>query len=440
MKSMSFSLKLMICLPWFLTLCLPGVARGGEASPPEESCVARFAGAPSGTRSQCLDWKRNQNPLLQSYPNGEVLPNPAHLETRPLPRQLVQATRRNPNRRSLEGLREAIGSLKRTMIEQITGGTPQEKWNDHQRYLVDRLDNLTIDFKESCEGPLFNASYSAPLNQLQVCPLLTHLPFEASLPLIAHELGHLADPCNYTDRFGFAPSLMTNGRSDPQKIRMQVARCLNQAGVAREKVDAFLSFAVAPTRLAAQGLTYFAAQREENAPINQALVKCNLISPPTLAAPNSYGGSPYFSVLQCVGENYPNQGRPGAGTRLTPNSVVPAPTDTGSACDNTHVKTKECTADHIGTALVDAHLARHRSQLSRPELLSYFYASVHCAEGGAPVDDYSSSVDRARIFYQSTEVRQALQCGPDRQRPVCSLPDLLRASLGRQPTPASGAR
>lgn len=409
-------------------------------------CETRFGLSGQG-RSVCDEWAAHSDPVLRRFDDGTFVPNPQALRRGQVHEGLGKLARVvNEDASAVRRLRNEVDLLKRSMIEQVTAGLGEEHWNPHQRYLVDRLRGLrvTIEDTADCADDAYNASYKAGTNTLNLCPLLSHMPPEAFLSLIAHELGHLADPCNYIDRFPFGGPLRGGGGEAGQRQRLETAlrRCLR--GTPAPETEVFIRWATSPTRLQAQGFTVFAAESGANRVLTEKARECGLVSAPDVPAPRTYEGSPYLGVLTCVTRRYPRAagpgvpGKPGAPAPSPVSSATPISMD-GPVCDHDHSQVKECAADHIGTALLGFHLNRYpgRVPADRRDLLSYYYASVHCEERGEPSDQYPPSDARLRMVLQLPQIREAAGCRGSAGAAECEIPGSLLSGGGSSASPVS---
>lgn len=378
-------------------LSTPALAAGAN------SCESQFLDKTS-PNSQCMNWQRDPKSVLETLNDGTILPNPARIRGERLPPDVAKhaQARTIPAR-----LQNDFQRLKESMIQQVTGGSAESSWNDHQKFLVARLRQVELSLEQKCD-PAVDAKYEHVSNKVSVCPLVTAMPFEAILPLLAHELGHLADPCNYV------VSRRPTARSNPAAIRS----CLSRAGVpetpeSRRALSREVRVEwVADTKLRA----HYAA-----------LESCGLVTPTEGSLPRTYQGSPYLPLITCVSEKNAstlrasNLRRKGTVTASTPLELH------SETCDPHQHRHKECTADAVGTALTQFHLRRLPEQFppERRKLLTYFFASVHCdAHDPKPTLQYATSERRFIDFLQIPEVQTGAQCRLE-GAPDCRIPSQL---------------
>ncbi len=366
--------------------------------------------------SVCADWAANRNVVLTTYEDGSKLYNPAILN------QVKEsvATTETPDRALLTSFRGFVDEIKSRMIDQIRTQSSPENMNGHQLFLLHRLNTLNIKIEHiACDYP-FNASYQAAPHTLIICPFVTRLPKEAALGLIAHELGHMADPCNYIDVYSFSDKIKSqaeNRTAQKRLITKEIQNCLTD--VPADQVRELSIWATGNTRLAAQAFTVFASDHTSRRILTERLVTCGVAKAPVILAPKKYEGSPYLSMISCVSEKYPLPGTP------TP---VTGSSDIGSSavvCDSLTPQVKETVADYIGSSLTAFALNKGlASGSSRGDLVGYFFNSVHCDEKDRENSGYAQSSIRMNIFLQPGKTRAAVGCTGEVAK-ECTIPAAL---------------
>lgn len=398
-----------------ILLFLPSIGIAADTNSCESQLIDK-----SGPQSQCQKWERESKSVLETFADGTILPNPARMRGARLPADVA----RHANVREIPArLRTNFDRLKESMIQQVTGGSAESSWNDHQKFLVARLRGVNLKIKTKC-SPAVDAEYDHIMNQVMVCPLTTAMPFESILPLLAHELGHLADPCNYV-----VPRRPT-ARSNPASIRS----CLASARLS-------------PTAQERRALSHPAAVEwvadTRVRPHFAALERCGLVTPVTGPTPHLYQGTPYLPLVSCVAEK--NAAGTGDDPSLRHNDSISAatPLDTHSnTCHPTRHRHKECTADAIGAALTQFHLRRNPEEFpaERRKLLTYYFASVHCDENNPmPSAKYPPTARRLIEFLQIPEVQVAASCRLT-TAPDCRIPSQLASPPNAGSSPQTDAR
>ncbi len=430
------------------------------------SCEQRLL-ATEGAGSVCGEWLANQSPILQRFDDGTMVPNPYSLEGGKRggpPRELrnlirPSSTSRTDNARTIGAIQSVVDSMK----EQIRNGVPDSELNAHQRYMLDRLSRIQIDTNPSdpdaCAAPNhFNAAYAQASNTISVCPILTHMPPEAYIALIAHELGHLADPCNMTDIYPFAGPIASAPEAQLRgAIDSSVRQCLQ--GQPQQTVTAFSEWAQDNNRVSTRTFPLYPGDPKRQ--LTERLVSCGLATRPDVPAATTYAGHPYLPVISCVGGSYPRPHELQAAAVSSSKSGVAAPAVRASSrfgnptpleasdtvgsdrhphvCDRT-MNVKETTADHVGASLLQYHLRRLPSTVraDRRQYLGYFFQTTHCSSGNRPSPDYLPSADRFRVFLQVAGLGQALGCDASQVQTACSINEngasTPSSTLASQPT------
>ena len=374
-----------------------------------------------GRTSLYADWAAGQGPVLSTYSDGTSLYNPIAISGEQLGQNIVSLP--TSNQLIMARMQTYLADVKRVMGEQIRGTSSEAELNGHQRFLLERLNgmNITYEYDQGCQNNAFNASYAQATNTLNVCPLLTRMPVEASLSLITHELGHLADPCNYIDDYQFSASLRRLQRDQRAQIRQlqsDIQRCLT--GVPATQLREFIQWASGPNRLQAQAFTLYALDRGDRRANVERLAGCGVAVAPRILAPSKYEGSPYLSLISCVSGKYPLAGTP---TPINASSDIGA----GNVCDARNPQVKETVADYIGVSLVNYAL-NHSVIIpnDRTPLIGLFYNSVHYDERGDVNQDYAPSDVRLRALLQTPVVQSALGCTGEALPRECSVPTSLQ--------------
>ncbi len=364
--------------------------------------------------SVCADWAARRTLILQTYEDGSQLYNPL-LFTKQLDESV--ATTGTPNGALLDSFRAFVDDLRSSMVDQIRAQSASETLNEHQRFLIHRLNTLNIKVENSGCDYAFNARYQAAPHTLTVCPFVTRMPKEAALGLIAHELGHLADPCNYVDVYSFSDKIKAQAANRAIQQRLltkEIQNCLRD--VPHDQVRELSTWAVGNTRMAAQALTVFASENTSRRTHTERLVTCGVVNAPVVLAPKKYEGSPYLSMISCVSERYPLNGTP---------APVTGSSDIGSSavvCDAQTPQVKETVADYIGSSLTAFALKRGLAiDPGRGDLIGMFYNSVHCDEKDRENPSYAQSSVRMSIFLQPGKSRDTLACTGEVSR-ECTIP------------------
>ncbi|MES2962317.1 MAG: hypothetical protein V4760_00405, partial [Bdellovibrionota bacterium] len=135
--------------------------------------------------------------IQQRFSDGTLLLNPTVARRNPAADQYKR--RINPDLRQRERVATAVRGLIDSMKAQVTGGRPEVTWNPHVRLIMRRLNSINVVYSDegTCELG-FNGSYDSAANVMALCAATSYAPPEAVLTLVAHELGHLADPCGFS--------------------------------------------------------------------------------------------------------------------------------------------------------------------------------------------------------------------------------------------------
>lgn len=395
--------------------------------PTAVSCTDRFVGDLSQPQSICSEWNRGTMPYLETLTDGSVVVNPLAIdqaldnENTPSP---LFAMFDNVNtspvlaQKRLEGL----DLLKRVLREQITQGQPTESLNESQRFLLFKLDTLRVSYEnaDGCQDYPYNASYSGVLNTLNICPLLTHVPVESYLSLLAHELGHMSDPCfSFMDLYPFSPAiaaLRNNRPAQIQRLRTEITSCLTD--VPAQARNQFITWATGNSRLANQGFSVYAREDDVNRNFILRLRECGVATAPPALAPRTYAGHPYLPVISCVATRHQTTPRTiNETTRIVEGTQ-------GQSCDRSSVMT-ETVADYVGSSVIARMLTLYPNAIPRERsaLIPMFYSGVRCSGGGDPT--YLKPADRMRLYLQPSAIQQSLGCDGSDLPEMCPLPTSL---------------
>jgi hypothetical protein len=386
--------------------------------------------------------------VLETYSDGSVLPNPLRLRNWKTDRELRVLGAQPPPATLIAEQRTHIDALRETFVQRVTQGQPESRWTDHQRYLVNRIRELRIGYADAsvdiCQETPMNANYHAASNTITLCPLAARLPRESLLPLLAHEIGHLADPCNFVEPHRFRGAL----RNADASLRMRepameaVRTCLSSRP--QSEVDEVVRYLAGGNRQREQALTLFAGDRNSATGRSvEALRACGLLESPSVRAPKTYAQYPFLESARCVSQNLPedqhlnllnNRGAPRGQTfqrdpigESTPihNDHIRCghPERVGSDPESLHDVHKECLADQIGADLLAAHIARSpQSFRERPrQHVLFFFSAAHCDEAGEFDINYPRSHLRVGTYLQIREVQNWSGCEGQRFAPICPL-------------------
>lgn len=394
------------------------------------SCVEKFLSAPQGPGSICSELGAEDAPLIQrTLSDGSRVLNPVAID-RCNNRRAKNLPQTHPDFNSMiepisdpakiARVQQTINDLKAAMISQISQNEPL---SEGQRHLLRKLETMEVTFNgddDACRAAPFNASYAQNLNVMNVCPLIAHQPPEAYAALLAHELGHLADPCNsYHDRYDFSDSIRENtGSQSGQRtvFAQRINECLSD--VPQSERESFVNWATGNTRMYAQALIFYTREgSNERRSFADRLVACGIVNAPENAAPKTFEGNPYVEIASCVSERHLENG-----TRIGANSLI----EEGSSCQ-TGSRQREIMADYIGSAITTRYLnSRPRIPAERSGALLNFYVAMQCASEEA-TSAYLSANDRMTIFLQQPEIQEALGCqGSDLPQMLCPIPESLR--------------
>lgn len=293
-------------------------------------------------------------------------------------------------------MKREFNSLVTEMTAQVAGDVPNGSLSAPRRYLASRLRSVSLEILPAtdalCAPPTqVNARYTERTNSIQVCPWTARLPVAAWLPLIAHELGHLADPCNFRQGFAYTDRLPRTSDG----VRRAVRACGVDAAVALGMSDG--------DHRADRALGLTPSSSEAVRKALPKLIACGLLRPtidPEI--PATYEGHPYFGELQSAARV--------AGVSLAPSSRV---AEVAGLCDSSKAD-KETAADRIGFRVLAAFLRAHPLK-DHVEWITYFYASVNCSPdehrtGLAASPEYASASARLDSFLRIAEVRALAKC------------------------------
>jgi hypothetical protein len=414
---------------------------------PDQTCSSFYLRTGKDDAQICNEYRRNTNTFLNENPDGSVIINPNAIEnaissmrpaeagsTKPsAPRtpeteRLIRMFRTPATAPALTtSFQNSIELLKTVVREQITQGADPATLNYHQRYLLSRLDTLEvrIGFTANCnsteEGHPFNARYQGTSNTMYVCPLLTHMAPEGYMALLAHELGHFVDPCNFARIYKYSAEIRAlEPKAQGNRIREDINRCLANVPVAQR--NQFSEWATAATRVDSGGLPFY--QFEGNAPnINRTFAErlktCGVVSEPQGPfPPETYEGSPYLPLLSCINSNHTSTRRP-----LTAASRI-----NDSTCERRSV-VAETVADYVSSSVIARMINRYpeRFPAETRSALPQFYTSVACFDEGS--EDYVSPAERLSIFLSADANQRALTCDGSAIRVNCPIPENLTGTI-----------
>lgn len=435
-------------VPDAIRIITQGVSPSANECPSLVSCSQQFIGSDrKNPPAICNSNTNNPEAFLARYPDGTVVVNQAAVDEAMNYREDDEAAgssgRRQPagNRRTpprsrrgtdpelnrmisnvstnpsvIQSMNASLDLLKAQLREQVSQGVPPEQQSAQQRFLLNKLDRLqvTFEFGEECQQFPFNASYSGVLNTLNMCPLLTNLAPASYLPLLAHELGHMIDPCSFFDNHRFNPeiaALSNNENAQKASLTTKINRCLTDVTPAEKR--RFTEWATSPSRMANQGLTIYRHEPDTggNREIVEKLQRCGVVQAPENPAPLTYEGTPYLPILSCVSQNYSvSHGAIAAGTRIS------------SATCNRETKMAETIADYVSSTLTARILNRNPAAIpsNRGVHLPNFFSSVVCGNDNDPM--YLTGEERMNLFLNPAVTQTAVGCDPAGLRPVCPLP------------------
>lgn len=406
------------------------------------SCSVKYVGRGTNQPTICGDYDRNQNAFLAEYADGTVAVNPIALDetlgameaarTRNISRSERNARSQNPRLMGMidtvtpnpavrQRFDASIELLKSTLRDQITQGRPDSELNPHARYLANRIDHLEVRMESGMDlcvgegGHPFNARYQGTSNTMYVCPFLSNLTPDAYLPLLAHELGHFSDPCNYAELYRFNDSIRgLSLRDQPARITSEINRCLSN--VPRAQRNRFIQWATGGTRLESRGLPFY--QREgasnPNRPLAERLRACGIVSAPDSHPPTTYTGSPYLPILSCVNQRHSTFHAP-----IAENATISSDT-----CEpGRDGRAMETVADYVSSSVIARMMNRNPNYFQRPEAIPTFYTAVHC--GGADDPTYLANWQRLTVFLRPPGMQRFLNCDGSALESMCPIPDSL---------------
>lgn len=397
------------------------------------TCTARFIGEGKSSGTICSEFAENPAPFLAEYPDGSIVPNPyamdeaviGHSSPRATDRRLLDKFQNPATTPELqESFNQSIELMKNLVREQIRQGVSEDQLHPHQRYLLQRMDDLEVivDYNsagcDSKNGYPFNARYQGTSNTMYVCPIVTHMTPEATLALLAHELGHFADPCNYARLYPFSDSIQRISNVEERRLRIksEVGRCLSDLPEA--EMNRFGDWATANTRIESKGIPIYAKEGENNQ--NQAYAErlrgCGVLNPPTdPEPPRTYEGTPYLSLLSCI-----NQRHSRSQTALSDTTPI-----SGATCERSVVA--ETIADYVSSSVVARAINRfpERFPSQRRQFFPQFYTSVACAD--VRNNEYLPAYERISVFLQSPAIQRGVGCEGSTLPVGCPIPDSLTA-------------
>lgn len=395
------------------------------------SCETHWIGQAGKLSPMCEELRRR--PGVSRNADGTLNVNPLSF-ARSVPSELRRPVKEvSTDASKLQNLRNQFQAVKDSMIALVTRGLAESSWNAQQKYLVGRLREvkLSLEFGDHCANPdeSANGTYSQVENVVRLCPLYSHMPAQAALGIMAHELGHLADPCNYVDRFTVSAELhRKNAIEFPRALRQSAATCL--AG--SPGLNEFQIFLARPTVASSQSVVLYPYQSGGQRDLTERLAQCGQLTAPAIPAPRTYEGNPFLSTLACVANNFRN----GSGGSA-PDRMVNATSPIASALCAGHTHTKECQADHLGMAVFHKYLREHASSTG-PDALFYMRMN-HCLDRGVadPKSEYPPSDERLRLLFGSPEARKLAACESDTQA-KCPVPT--DSPITPQPNPPPTTR
>jgi hypothetical protein len=415
----------------FGTRMTPEAACADEAP----QCTEKYLGTGKANPATiCQSFDQNQNPFLAEYPDGSVVPNPFAMDEAVAGQNSGRATDqrllsmfRNPatSPELVRNFNDSIELMKNVVREQITQGASPSTLHPHQRYLLQRMDQLEVivDYDtagcDPANGYPFNARYQGTSNTMYICPILTHMTPEATLALLAHELGHFADPCNYARNYRYSASLMNipDGKERKARMKEEIVRCLSD--LPAEEKTRFSDWATNTTRMQSRGIPIYVTEGEnnQNQLYAERLRRCGIVNAPVdPVPPRTYEGTPYLPLLSCIHQRHSNTQTPiNASTAISPNT-----------CERGTV-VAETIADYVSSSVIARAINRfpERFPAQRRQFFPQFYSSVACANDAS--EEYLPARDRISVFLQSPTVQRGVNCEGSTLPAACPIPDSLSA-------------
>ncbi|MES2963518.1 MAG: hypothetical protein V4760_06480 [Bdellovibrionota bacterium] len=397
----------------YWSLCLAVVSFAAASASARNSCDALLA-APTSEGSVCTE--RGQDGLyLRRYEDGTFLVNPGQERN---PAAAAFTWRVNPDVRQRERLNSSIRELIESMKRQVANGVAEASWNVHQRFIIRRLRSLNVVYTDENACSIgYDSSYDPGENKLAMCAMLSYAPSETVLSIVAHELGHLVDPCMY------API--------PRSRSLETRRAAQRFGRPPRRTETIL-----------------------NAGVNDcALGRC-----PEAGSgrhvPRTYSGHPYVNESVCIAAHYPMAPNPGEVVRPATGSkhlgglekaqgvassskpvqgipvgepTSPRPITSTSPVDSTAPacsgQALEGFADQVAASLMEYHLRRVPNAITpgRAEAVTFAFASDHCVSGDRFNPEYPRTSQRSRSYLQAPSIASALGCDAASVNPVCPI-------------------
>lgn len=383
--------------------------------------------------SQCKKYELIQGPIASKYPDGSVIPNPHFLsKMRRTSRSAVPSKERAqlekailPSAAKKKSIQDTLTRLQRIYSDRVEAmpDSPQKS------LLIERLKQMKLSFVNDsvqCQNALIPTAYTEPAkNLIELCEAGLGFPIEALVPVLAHEIAHLMDPCTQ-EVFPYVAEKM-------KVLKRNGSAALEECGLSLEKdfplEESDLKSVVMEFESGARGVL----PTLDSQPFIQSLMKCGILKTPDLIKKQDLENHPFREFHQCSSKYASDAETSQTSTTSsspTTNEIAPISYSASKSCKT---KSKECFADHLGAEMTDTYMLKHPQHM-RPdaskEMLAVFTGDA-CEYGNYEGRSYPSSNKRTGAFLQYPRIQAALQCKGMSATPICPIKDKNHSSTSK---------
>jgi hypothetical protein len=383
---------------------------------------------PATLGRKCQEWRRSSAPMIE-FQDGSVEPNPFFMKRvatkDPTVAQdyekLKKKSEASPaKKKSVLNLLDQIVKVYR---EKVIAGTSPELLSENQKFLLARLDKVRVKISnetddQDCDVVMPEAFADPRTSEVRICERGMNFPLEAYIPVLAHEIAHLMDPCR-ADVYQFNTAVLGQLRKSDAPLR--------KCGIPPKLIPQFRNQIVAPVLADFdRGLAGMPATIET---IFETpwMLKCALLKPLDHPTAKDFKGHPFAQMRQCSGEG-----------NLGPELDTVGPKEKGIEAEEARArevvakqsvgfapicgrKSLECFADHLGAEVTAAFLSQDKTRV-RPdykEETMAVYSYVSCVAGDLQLPQYPAANARAASFLQYPEMQRALGCQGMKGQVIC---------------------
>lgn len=359
-------------------------------------------------KGQCRMWYTSDSILAEKFDDGTGIINLRYLirlargGNPKLLLQILSAQKPHPDQEAK--LKRMFQQLKEQYLSEFKAIKSSQATPVNLDYLAQRIYKLR--FKYSSENRCRNTfelapEYDVDQNIIYLCKNGLGAPIESLIPILAHEIGHAADPC-HSHIYKYTPEL--------KKIILQNEPSkLLKCGISSESAGTIVKNLKQDMKNGSTGI-YLTEGSYKGVEI---LSKCKLVLQPEVAFKN-FENYLWGNLKSCLSTAYPSD-------------EIGFDIDYLKMCGR---KSAEAFADHIGAKITAAYIQNNRQRL-RPKyahtLLSY-YVQKGCLNGNFEGRSYPSAFDRLNIFLNYSEIQEIVKCRGLKNKPICTDASPLKSS------------